>query len=145
MEVKERKSPGACTPRDLPSTIPNPPSAVHDSPTVPFSEVVWHHCVSRYAIFAPGVDPHSKIGYTSPMKTTRYFDYIRSRPDRRIIQDAWISQVIQNPIHRIIQKDGRIRLWGRIREADNRILRVVLLADRETVHNAFFDRSFKEA
>jgi hypothetical protein len=26
---------------------------------------------------------------------------------------------------------------------DHRYLRVVLLADRRTVHNAFFDRSFK--
>jgi len=27
---------------------------------------------------------------------------------------------------------------------DNRALRVVLLEDGETVHNAFFDRGFKE-
>jgi hypothetical protein len=38
--------------------------------------------------------------------------------------------------------DGRIRRWARISEADGRFLRVILLADGETVHNAFFDRRF---
>jgi len=38
---------------------------------------------------------------------------------------------------------GRIRRWAAIAEMDGRYLRVILLADGETVHNAFFDRSFK--
>lgn len=38
---------------------------------------------------------------------------------------------------------GRIRRWGNVPEAEHRVLRVVLLADGETVHNAFFDRRFK--
>ena len=42
----------------------------------------------------------------------------------------------------MIQKDGRIRRWAPIAEMDGRYLRVILLPDRETVHNAFFDRSF---
>ncbi len=42
------------------------------------------------------------------------------------------------------QKDGRIRKWVRIAEMENRALRVILLEDGETVHNAFFDRNFKE-
>jgi len=41
-----------------------------------------------------------------------------------------------------IQADGRIRRWASIPEMEGRYLRVVLLADGETVHNAFFDRSF---
>jgi hypothetical protein len=40
------------------------------------------------------------------------------------------------------QADGRIRRWALVAEAENRYLRVVLLADGETVHNAFFDRRF---
>ncbi len=79
------------------------------------------------------------------MKTTQYFDYARTRPDRQMIQDAWISQVIRSPLSRMVQKDGRVRLWGRVAEAENRILRIVLLEDGETVHNAFFDRNFKGA
>jgi len=41
-----------------------------------------------------------------------------------------------------VQQDGRIRRWASIEEMGGRFLRVVLLADRETVHNAFFDRRF---
>ena len=42
-----------------------------------------------------------------------------------------------------IQADGRIRRWAPIEEMEGRYLRVVLLPDGETVHNAFFDRSFE--
>jgi hypothetical protein len=49
----------------------------------------------------------------------------------------------ENPISEIIQQDGRIRRWAQIDEMDGRFLRVVLLAHGETVHNAFFDRTFK--
>jgi hypothetical protein len=42
-----------------------------------------------------------------------------------------------------VQTDGRTRRWGLVPEAGNRYLRAVLLPDGETVHNAFFDRSFR--
>ena len=45
--------------------------------------------------------------------------------------------------HEQVQSDGRIRRWARIDEAGGRWLRVVLLPDGETVHNAFFDRGFE--
>jgi len=77
------------------------------------------------------------------MKTTKYFDAIRSRPDRIVIEDAWIERVISNPIREEIQSDGRIRRWGCIEEAGGRHLRVILLSDGETVHNVFFDRGFR--
>ena len=77
-------------------------------------------------------------------KTTTYFDAMRSRPDRAMILDEWIVMAIAHPIHQEIQSDGRIRRWARIAEADDRYLRVVLLADGETVHNAFFDRRLRE-
>jgi hypothetical protein len=76
------------------------------------------------------------------MKTTRYFQMTRTRPDRATIQDSWIEQAIAKPEKRFVQADGRIRCWARISEADGRCLRVVLLSDGETVHNAFFDRGF---
>ncbi len=78
------------------------------------------------------------------MKVTEYFKYIRKRPDRMIIKDEWIKQVIKYPLKEEIQSDGRIRRWAKIEEMDGRALRVILLKDGETVHNAFFDRSFKE-
>lgn len=69
---------------------------------------------------------------------------MRSRADRAQIRDEWIEQVIEAPTSRLIQEDGRIRLWAPISEMDNRFLRVILLEDGETVHNAFFDRRFKD-
>jgi len=42
-----------------------------------------------------------------------------------IISDDWIKRVIQVP------------------EMEGRYLRVVLLSDRQTVHNVFFDRRFR--
>ena len=77
------------------------------------------------------------------MKVTRYFEATRSRPDRTIIQDGWIERAIRDPIRELVQKDGRVQRWVLIPEIGNRYLRVVLLEDRETVHNAFFDRRFE--
>jgi len=54
------------------------------------------------------------------------------------------KRVIENPLHAEVQSDGRIRRWARIEEMENRVLRVILLEHGETVHNAFFDRNFKE-
>jgi hypothetical protein len=76
------------------------------------------------------------------MKTTLYFEALRSRPDRAAIRDEWIERAIRSPVKEVIQADGRIRRWALVAEAGNRYLRVVLLADGETVHNAFFDRRF---
>ena len=67
---------------------------------------------------------------------------IRLRPDRAKIRLEWIQYVVEHPAREVIQADGRIRRWAPIREMEDRYLRVVLLADGETVHNAFFDRSF---
>jgi hypothetical protein len=78
------------------------------------------------------------------VKATHYFLYTRSRPDRAIIQDEWILRAIQQPLREERQADGRIRRWVFIPEMHNRALRVILLEDGETVHNAFFDRDFKE-
>ena len=77
------------------------------------------------------------------MKKTQYFEYTQKRPDRAQIKDKWIKYVIDNSEKIQIQSDGRIRKWAKIAEV-NKYLRVILLEDRETVHNAFFDRSYKE-
>jgi hypothetical protein len=54
----------------------------------------------------------------------------------------WIEETIKNPDYTKVQSDGRIRKWKKIRER-GKFLRPILLPDEETVHNAFFDRSFK--
>ena len=68
---------------------------------------------------------------------------MRLRPDRAAIQMEWIQRVVEYPIKEFIQQDGRIRRWARIPEAEGKYLRVVLLPDGETIHNAFFDRRFE--
>ena len=78
------------------------------------------------------------------MKYTQYFLYTRLRSDRMDIKLEWIQFVFENPLKEVVQSDGRIRRWAKIPEANNRYLRVVILEDGETIHNAFFDRSFKE-
>lgn len=75
--------------------------------------------------------------------TTAYFRAMRVRPDRAAIRDDWIERVVAAPDREERQLDGRIRLWKAIDEAGGRHLRVVLLADRVTLHNAFFDRGYR--
>jgi hypothetical protein len=76
------------------------------------------------------------------MKTTQYFREQVLRK-RSYIQIEWCERILAEPIAREVQSDGRIRFWGRIPEFEGRVLRVVTLADGETVHNAFPDRDFK--
>ena len=76
------------------------------------------------------------------MKFTNYFLATRARPDRAMIRDEWIERAVRKPIKEVVQSDSRIRRWARIEEAEGRYLRVVLLEDGETIHNAFFDRDF---
>ena len=81
------------------------------------------------------------------MKTTRYFDeqVLRKRAYLRL---EWIEVALANPIARQVQTDGRIRLFSNVDLADGDktyILRVVVLEDGETVHNAFFDRDYGKA
>ena len=76
------------------------------------------------------------------MKFTQYFLYIIQRPDRAKIRVEWIEETIKNPDYTEVQSDGRIRKWKKIRE-EGKFLRIILLPDGETIHNAFFDRSFK--
>ena len=80
------------------------------------------------------------------MKTTRYFQeqVLHKRP---YIEPTWCMDVIAAPLRQETQEDGRQRFWGRVRDPRNgswRILRVVTLSDGETIHNAFFDRGYRE-
>ena len=72
------------------------------------------------------------------MKTTQYFKHTRKRPDRARIKYIWIEFVINNPVKTEVQSDNRIKKWAKIPEED-KYLRVILLEDGETIHNAFFD------
>ena len=47
------------------------------------------------------------------VKTTRYFteQVLRKRP---YLQLEWCAAVIENPLRREVQPEGRIRFWGEI-------------------------------
>ena len=55
----------------------------------------------------------------------------------------WIEHTVKDPEKEVIQTDGRIERWAYIQDKKND-LRVILLPDGKTLHNAFFDRRFKE-
>ena len=77
----------------------------------------------------------------SHLKTSRYFEeqVMRKRP---YLQRAWCAEALRNPIRREIQPDGRTRAWVFVAELQ-KYLRVVILEDGETIHNAFPDRDFQ--
>ncbi len=58
------------------------------------------------------------------MKFTRYFQYTRNRPDRKIIKNEWIKFVIENPIKEVIKSDGRVKRWAKIEEC-NKSLEII--------------------
>lgn len=74
-----------------------------------------------YAILSCNAYPPGSGGYSTRM----------DRKSRRTAKQEFVQQ------------DGRIRRWAAIDEAGGKYLLVILLEDGGTVHNAFFDRSFK--
>jgi hypothetical protein len=73
---------------------------------------------------------------------TAYFEreVLRKRP---YLKKEWCIRVVENPIRVEKQESNRYRFWGTIDELEGRILRVVTLDDKKTIHNAFPDRRFK--
>ena len=55
---------------------------------------------------------------------------------------AHAVEALENAERVELQDDGRLRVWGRVEEL-GRYVRVVLLPDKKTIHNAFIDRDFK--
>lgn len=75
-------------------------------------------------------------------KFTPYFEneVLRKRP---YLKKEWCIRVIENPIRVEPQENNRFRFWGEIEELEGKILRVITLEDKITIHNAFPDRGFK--
>ncbi|MFV3131145.1 hypothetical protein [Niveispirillum sp. KHB5.9] len=75
-----------------------------------------------------------------PFRRTRYFafDVMVRRPDLDPID---IRRIIDKSKVRLRQPDGRLRLYG-YSETLGCYLRIVLLSDGVTVHNAFPDEAF---
>ena len=75
------------------------------------------------------------------MKVTKYFENAVMLK-RTYLSVEVCKYVIDHHVRREIQPDGRIRVWGKFKDS-GKYLRVVLLEDGETIHNAFIDRGFK--
>ncbi len=79
------------------------------------------------------------------MEVYRFTDYfenevLRKRP---YIKKEWCIMTIENPIKVEPQENNRFRFWGVVNDLEGRVLRVVTLEDRKTIHNAFPDRGYK--
>lgn len=75
-------------------------------------------------------------------KFTEYFEkeVLRKRP---YLKKEWCVSVIEKPLKVEPQEHNRFRFWSEIPELEGRILRVITLNDKKTIHNAFPDRGFK--
>jgi hypothetical protein len=73
---------------------------------------------------------------------TEYFEneVLRKRP---YLKKEWCIKVIENPLKIEPQENNRFRFWGVVDDLEGRVLRVVTLEDKATIHNAFPDRGYK--
>ena len=73
---------------------------------------------------------------------TQYFlnEVLRKRP---YLRKEYCIRVVKKPLRVRKQEGNRWRFWGRVRELDNRVVRVVTLSDKRTIHNAFLDRGYR--
>jgi len=74
---------------------------------------------------------------------TKYFEdeVLRKRP---YLKKEWCIRVVDKPMRTEPQEHNRFRYWGEIAELGGKILRVVTLGDKSTIHNAFPDRRFEK-
>ena len=70
---------------------------------------------------------------------TTYFYKSRQRNDRKNIKFSWIRDAIENPTKYKVQDNNRISVWKFIK-SERKCLRVILMPDGRTIHNAYFDR-----
>jgi hypothetical protein len=85
-----------------------------------------------------GIVATDMLGY----KFTEYFEkeVMRKRP---YLKKEWCVKVIENSLKVEPQERNRFRFWGLIDDLEGRVLRVVTLEDKKTIHNAFPDRRYK--
>ena len=77
-----------------------------------------------------------------PIQFTPYFEneVLRKRP---YLTKEMCVRVVQAPIRVEPQENNRFGFWVAAPELGSGYLRVVTLADKLTIHNAFLDRRFK--
>ena len=75
-------------------------------------------------------------------KFAEYFErkVLQKRP---YLRKEWCIAAVEHPTWSEPQGDSRFRFWAPIPELGGRYLRVITLADKVTILNAFPDRGFK--
>ena len=73
---------------------------------------------------------------------TQYFEneVLRKRP---YVDKELCIRVVDRPVRVEAQEGNRFRFWAAVPELGGKYLRVVTLADKMTIHNAFLGRRFK--
>ena len=78
----------------------------------------------------------------SGVKATAYYrNSVLVRRPELATYAAYVKQALLEPVEAQVQPDGRIRHWIYVPE-EKKYLRIVTLADGETVHNGMFDSAF---
>lgn len=75
----------------------------------------------------------------------RFADYFERKAlfKRPYLRKEWCIAVLEHPARSEPQGDSRFRFWAPVPELGGRYLRVITLADKVTILNAFPDRGFK--
>jgi len=78
------------------------------------------------------------------MADYRYTEYFENEVLRKspYLKKAWCVCVIENAARSEPQEHNRYRFWAAVPELEGRYLRVIMLEDKMTIHNAFPDRGF---
>ncbi len=75
-------------------------------------------------------------------KFTPYFENQILRKRSYLTKEICI-RVVESPLRVEPQEQDRYRFWAAVEELQGRVLRVVTLSDKVTIHNAFLDRRFR--
>ena len=79
------------------------------------------------------------------MAEYRFAEYFERKvlPKRPYLRKDWCISVVERPVRWEPQGNSRFRFWAPIPELGGRYLRVITLAEKVTILNAFPDRGFK--
>jgi hypothetical protein len=68
---------------------------------------------------------------------TEYFEKEVLRK-RSYLKKEWCIRVLEEPLKSEPQEGNRYRFWGKIDELEGRVLRVITLEDKVTIHATLF-------
>ena len=79
------------------------------------------------------------------MADYRFTEYFEKKvlAKRPYVTKELCIRVVEAPIRFERQEANRFRFWRAIPELEGKVLRVITLEDKVTIHNAFLDRRFK--